>query len=88
MTPGPVPGQVVIGGAMLGAAFIAFVWAVLIVAIVAGVVRQLRERRREAAVLAQLDVHLDEALADPEVQAGLARLEAAARTEQPGGESA
>lgn len=87
MTPGLVPGQVYVGAAVLGAAILAVFWSAMVVVIVAAVIREGKRRRQEASVLAQLDVCLHEALADPTVQAGLARLDAAAR-KQSGGESA
>jgi uncharacterized iron-regulated membrane protein len=93
MTPGLVPGQVVVGAAVVGFVLLSVMFGLVIVAVVAGTVIWWRDRQHDVGpdalrLLEDLDAHLDGfALEDPEVQAGLARLNAAVRGEQPGGEA-
>ncbi|MFJ9374399.1 hypothetical protein [Streptomyces sp. NPDC101455] len=79
MTPGLVPGQVYVGAAVLGLALISVIYGVLGVVIAVNLARSVRTRRRAKAVLAEAAQSVDEALADPQVLAGFARLDAAAR---------
>lgn len=87
MTPGLVPGQVYVGLGVLGLALLSIVNGYLIVLVAVGVTRMRRETRRERAVLKEAAQSVDEALADPHVLAGFARLDAAALGEQEGGTS-
>lgn len=89
MSTGLVPGQVVVGVAVLGCAFLAASLAVVLVFMVAAVVAWRRDKRHDVGpdqlrLLQTLDKELD---SDPEVRAGFARLDAAIRGEQQEGES-
>lgn len=90
----PPPGQFIVSAAFLGFGVLAVLSAALLVAMAVAVVRWWRARRHDVgpdALHLQRDVdkYLDRLAAnDPEVKAGLARLDAAVRDEQQRGEVA
>jgi high-affinity Fe2+/Pb2+ permease len=86
MTPGLVPGQVYVGLGVLGLALFCIVNGCVIVLVVAGVTRMYRKARCARAVLKAAAQSVDEALADPQVLAGFARLDAAVRGDRQAGE--
>ncbi|MFF7067347.1 hypothetical protein [Streptomyces pseudovenezuelae] len=93
MNAGPVPGQVVVGAAVLGAGFLAVMAALLLVGMAATAVGWWRDRQHDVGpdqlrLLQDLDKHLNRTVAkDPEVKAGLARLDAAVCEGQQHGEA-
>lgn len=88
------PGQVVVPVAFLALGFLVVLAAVLFVAMTVAVFRWWRARRHDVGadklrLLRDLDKHLDRFVADdPEVKAGLARLDAAVQRERQEGEAA
>lgn len=91
MIYGLVPGQVIVGAAVFGAAILAVGVACTVVLAVWAAAEWWRDRRHDVGpdalrLLQDVDQHLDRfVLDDPEVQAGLARLDAAVRAEHEGG---
>jgi len=88
-----IPEQVVIPAAMVGFAYLAVSVAVIVIFGAAAIAAWRRDRRDEQhdvgpdalQLLDDLDAHLDQfAIDDPEVKAGLARLNAAVRDDQTG----
>lgn len=84
-----VPGQLIIGAAVVGLVFLVVAVAVLVVLVVAAIAAWWRDRR-ERRLLEDLAAHLHAYSTDyPDIADGVARLSAAVRDEQQeGGELA
>ncbi|MFJ2259511.1 hypothetical protein ACIOKD_14415 [Streptomyces sp. NPDC087844] len=92
MPAGPVPGELYVGAAIIGAAYLASLAALLLFAVVVAFVRWRRARQHDVGadalrLLQTLDLSLDRLSTDnPELAEGFARLDAAVREDQERGQ--